>query len=38
MVVFDDMELYHNITVFDKAPEQPTDTYGEWQTLTGDKY
>jgi predicted dehydrogenase len=38
MVVFDDMELDHKITVFDKAPEQPTDTYGEWQTRTGDKY
>jgi len=38
MVVFDDMELDHKITVFDKAPEQPTDTYGEWRTRTGDKY
>ena len=38
MVVFDDMELDHKITLFDKAPEQPTDTYGEWQTRTGDKY
>ncbi|MGD0166872.1 MAG: Gfo/Idh/MocA family oxidoreductase [Gaiellaceae bacterium] len=38
MVVFDDMELDHKITVYDKAPEQPTETYGEWRTRTGDKY
>ena len=38
MVVFDDMELDHKITIYDKAPEQPTDTYGEWRTRTGDKY
>jgi predicted dehydrogenase len=38
MVVFDDMEMDHKITIYDKAPEQPTDTYGEWQTRTGDKY
>ncbi len=38
MVVFDDMELDHKITIYDKAPEQQTDTYGEWQTRTGDKY
>jgi predicted dehydrogenase len=38
MAVFDDMEMDHKITIYDKAPEQPTDTYGEWQTRTGDKY
>jgi predicted dehydrogenase len=38
MAVFDDMELEHKITVFDKAPEQRTGTYGEWRTRTGDKY
>jgi predicted dehydrogenase len=38
MVVFDDMELDHKITIYDKAPEQPTDSYGEWRTRTGDKY
>ncbi len=38
MVVFDDMELEHKITIYDKAPEEPTDTYGEWRTRTGDKY
>jgi predicted dehydrogenase len=38
MVVFDDMELEHKITVYDKAPEQSTDSYGEWRTRTGDKY
>jgi len=38
MVVFDDMELDHKITVYDKAPEQPSDTYGEWRTRTGDSF
>ena len=38
MVVFDDMELERKITVYDKAPEQPTTTYGEWRTRTGDIY
>jgi predicted dehydrogenase len=36
MAVFDDMELDRKITVYDKAPEQPSDTYGEWRTRTGD--
>ncbi|HET7648359.1 MAG TPA: Gfo/Idh/MocA family oxidoreductase [Gaiellaceae bacterium] len=36
MAVFDDMELERKITVYDKAPEQPSDTYGEWRTRTGD--
>src|SRR5207247_9785142 len=36
MAVFDDMELEHKITVYDKAPEQPGGTYGEWRTRTGD--
>jgi predicted dehydrogenase len=36
MVVFDDMELERKITVYDKAPEQPSETYGEWRTRTGD--
>src|SRR3989449_6269730 len=38
MVVFDDMELERKITGYDKAPEQPTTTYGEWRTRTGDIY
>jgi predicted dehydrogenase len=38
MVVFDDMELERKVTVYDKAPEQPTTTYGEWRTRTGDIY
>ena len=38
MAVFDDMELDRKITVYDKAPEQPTTTYGEWRTRTGDIY
>ena len=36
MAVFDDMELERKITVYDKAAEQRTDTYGEWRTRTGD--
>jgi predicted dehydrogenase len=36
MVVFDDMELERKVTIYDKAPEQPTRTYGEWRTRTGD--
>jgi predicted dehydrogenase len=38
MAVFDDMELDHKITVYDKAPEQPSETYGEWRTRTGDTF
>ncbi|HZT85269.1 MAG TPA: Gfo/Idh/MocA family oxidoreductase [Gaiellaceae bacterium] len=38
MAVFDDMELEHKITVYDKAPEQPGGTYGEWRTRTGDTF
>jgi predicted dehydrogenase len=36
MAVFDDMELERKVTVYDKKPEQRTDTYGEWVTRTGD--
>ena len=36
MAVFDDMELDRKVTVYDKAPEQSVDTYGEWRTRTGD--
>jgi predicted dehydrogenase len=36
MAVFDDMELERKITIYDKAPEQSTGTYGEWRTRTGD--
>jgi predicted dehydrogenase len=36
MAVFDDMELERKITVYEKAPEQPSQTYGEWRTRTGD--
>jgi predicted dehydrogenase len=38
MAVFDDMDLDRKITVYDKAPEQPIDAYGEWQTRTGDVF
>jgi predicted dehydrogenase len=36
MAVFDDMELERKVTVYEKGPWQPTDTYGEWRTRTGD--
>ena len=36
MAVFDDMELERKVTVYDKGPEQRAETYGEWQTRTGD--
>ena len=38
MAVFDDMDLDRKVTVYDKAPEQPSDTYGEWRTRTGDVF
>jgi predicted dehydrogenase len=38
MAVFDDMELERKITVYDKAPEQPSGSYGEWRTRTGDTF
>ena len=36
MAVVDDMELERKVTIYDKAPEQPSETYGEWRTRTGD--
>jgi len=36
MAVFDDMELERKVTVYEKAPEEPSSTYGEWRTRTGD--
>jgi predicted dehydrogenase len=36
MAVFDDMELERKVTVYDKATEQPSQSYGEWRTRTGD--
>jgi predicted dehydrogenase len=36
MAVFDDMELDRKVTIYDKAPEQAAQTYGEWRTRTGD--
>jgi predicted dehydrogenase len=36
MVVFDDMELERKVTVYEKGPWQPSETWGEWQTRTGD--
>jgi len=38
MVVFDDMELEHKVTIYEKAAWQPAERYGEWQTRTGDKF
>ncbi len=36
MVVFDDMELERKVTVYEKAPWKRVESYGEWQTRTGD--
>jgi predicted dehydrogenase len=36
MAVFDDMQLDHKVTIYDKGPEQRPGTYGEWLTRTGD--
>jgi predicted dehydrogenase len=36
MVVFDDMELERKVTVYEKYPWQRAETYGEWQTRSGD--
>jgi predicted dehydrogenase len=36
MAVFDDMELERKVTIYEKAPWQPAERYGEWQTRTGD--
>ncbi|MDP8911027.1 MAG: Gfo/Idh/MocA family oxidoreductase [Actinomycetota bacterium] len=38
MVVFDDMELERKVTVYEKGPEEPSQSYGEWRTRTGDIY
>jgi predicted dehydrogenase len=38
MVVFDDMELERKVTVYDKTPWKHAETYGEWQTRSGDIY
>jgi predicted dehydrogenase len=38
MAVFDDMELDRKVTIYDKAPEQPSHSYGEWRTRTGDTF
>ena len=36
MVVFDDMELDRKVTVYEKGPWKRAETYGEWQTRSGD--
>jgi predicted dehydrogenase len=36
MAVFDDMELERKVTIYDKAPWKRAETYGEWQTRSGD--
>jgi predicted dehydrogenase len=36
MVVFDDMELERKVTIYEKAPWQPSANWGEWQTRSGD--
>ncbi len=36
MAVFDDMELERKVTIYEKASEEPAQSYGEWRTRTGD--
>jgi predicted dehydrogenase len=36
MAVFDDMELERKVTIYEKAPWKRAETYGEWQTRSGD--
>jgi predicted dehydrogenase len=36
MVVFDDMELERKVTIYEKGTAQAAQTFGEWQTRTGD--
>jgi len=36
MVVFDDMELERKVTIYEKAPWKRADSWGEWQTRSGD--
>ena len=36
MAVFDDMELERKVTIYEKWPEEPAQSYGEWRTRTGD--
>jgi predicted dehydrogenase len=38
MAVFDDMELERKVTIYEKAAWRPVESYGEWQTRTGDIY
>jgi predicted dehydrogenase len=36
MAVFDDMALDQKVTIYDKGPQEPAHTYGEWSTRSGD--
>jgi predicted dehydrogenase len=36
MAVFDDMELERKVTIYEKSPWKRAETYGEWQTRSGD--
>ena len=36
MAVFDDMEPERKVTIYDKGPQQSAETWGEWQTRSGD--
>jgi len=36
MAVFDDMEPERKVTVYDQRPQEPAETWGEWQTRSGD--
>ena len=36
MVVFDDMELERKVTIYEKSPWKRAESYGEWQTRSGE--
>jgi predicted dehydrogenase len=36
MAVFDDMEPERKVTIYEKSPWKRAETYGEWQTRSGD--
>ena len=38
MAVFDDMELERKVTIYEKSPWKRAESYGEWQTRSGDIY
>jgi predicted dehydrogenase len=36
MAIFDDMQADQKVTVYDKGPQEPAESYGEWMTRSGD--